>query len=470
VTNLINLECIIDGMPAAGEGQVLIRDVDGKAIAEAPDLSSYELGRAVRVARKARREIDALSCHSLCDLFRQAADHYSDTFDVPIALARGGTLMRVTQGRANTQAMLRSFDRIVENAFNGRLLQSKAGDLAASHYFDPVGVVTVIPASTAREIAPWAILSALAVGNTVVAKLDSKEPFSVVELEQALRSAGLPPGVLNTVFWDTDRMPEAGPRLLQITDKAVVFGWDQTIRKLAYQQVRDKLDPEVLEQLPIPRHVVAFGTGRSRALLFDVANVDAAARSLAYAATFASSECLKVQFVVVQESLRERFLDAYRRAASALRPGPLTDPATNVSQTAQEDRDFVRSVVDDAQKRGARKLFGGDVMCEPTLFDDLHEDSLMFKEETPAPTLGILTRRTLGEAIELINRSVRAAESKRSLAVAVYTDSDTTYRQCLTQVQAYRVTHNTPPIDVDHRCPHHGILLARELTSIKGGR
>ena len=49
MTDLIDLECIIDGMPAAGEGQVLIRDVDGKAIAEAPDLSSYELGRAVRV-------------------------------------------------------------------------------------------------------------------------------------------------------------------------------------------------------------------------------------------------------------------------------------------------------------------------------------------------------------------------------------------------------------------------------------
>jgi acyl-CoA reductase-like NAD-dependent aldehyde dehydrogenase len=156
-----------------------------------------------------------------------------------------------------------------------------------------VGVVTLIPASTAREIAPWAILSALAVGNTVVAKLDSKEPFSVVELELALRRTGLPPGALNTIFWNTERMPDAGPRLLQLTDKAVVFGWDHTIRRLAYQHLGDKLDTEVLQQLPIPPNVVAFGTGRSRALLFDVADVDSAAQSLAHAATFASSECLR---------------------------------------------------------------------------------------------------------------------------------------------------------------------------------
>jgi acyl-CoA reductase-like NAD-dependent aldehyde dehydrogenase len=470
VTDLIDLQCMVDGSPAAAEGELLIRDVAGHAIARAPDLSSYELGRAVRVARKAKHDLDALSCHDLCEIFRRAADYYTDAFDVPISLVRGGTLMRVAQGRANAQAILRSFDRIVEQAFEGRLVQSKSGELGASHYHDPVGVVTLIPASTAREIAPWAILSALAVGNTVVAKLDSKEPFSVVELELALRRAGLPPGALNTVFWDTERMPDAGPRLVQISDKAVVFGWDHTIRRLAYQHLGNKLDAEVLQELPIPPKIVAFGTGRSRALLFDVADIDRAARSLAHAATFACSECLKVQFVVVEEALRERFLLAYQQAVAALRPGPLTNPATDVSQTVPEDRELVASVVDDALRRGARKLFGGDVTCEPTLFEGLHEESLMFKEEIPAPTLGLLTRRSVDDAIELVNRSVRSAESKRALAVAVYTDSDTLYRQCLTKIQAFRITRNTPPIDVDHQCPHQGVLLARELVTVKGGR
>jgi acyl-CoA reductase-like NAD-dependent aldehyde dehydrogenase len=470
VNEPIDLQCIVNGSPASSEGEVLIHDVTGRAIARAPDLSSYELGRAVRVARSAKRELDTLSHRALCEIFRRAADHYTDAFDVPIALARGGTLMRVTQGRVNAQAILRSFDRIVEHAFEGGLVQSKTGELTRSHYHDPVGVVTLIPASTAREIAPWAILSALAVGNTVVAKLDSKEPFSVVELELALRRAGLPPGALNTVFWNTERMPDAGQRLLHITDKTVVFGWDHTIRRLAYQHLGTKVDAEVLQELPIPPKLVAFGTGRSRALLFDVADIDSAARSLAHAATFACSECLKVQFVVVEERLRERFLSAYERAVAALRAGPLTDPATDVSQTIPEDRDFVTSVLDDAVRRGARKLLGGDVLCEPSLFEGLHEDSLMFKEETPAPTLGLLTRRTVDDAIDLVNRSVRSAESKRALAVAVFTDSDAVYRQCLTRIQAFRITRNTPPIDVDHLCPHQGIFLARELTSIKGGR
>ena len=125
-------------------------------------------------------------------------------------------------------------------------------------------------------------------------------------------------------------------------------------------------------------------------------------------------------------------------------------------------------VVDDAARRVAKMILGGVVMREPTVFEGLHEDSLMFKEETPAPTLGLLTRRTLGDAIELINRSVRLAESKRGLAVAVYTDGDGLYRQCLTRIQAF--TRNTPPIDVDHLYPHQGIMLTRELTTIKGGR
>ena len=64
------------------------------------------------------------SCRDLCEIFRRAADHYSDAFDVPIALARSGTLMRVTQGRTNVQGILRSVDRIIELAFEGRQVQS----------------------------------------------------------------------------------------------------------------------------------------------------------------------------------------------------------------------------------------------------------------------------------------------------------------------------------------------------------
>ncbi len=471
MSNVIELQCFVDGKQVATDERIPIRDVEGNVIATAPDFSPYALTKAVRAARKGKAALDKLSYQDICRIFSRAAEFYNDTsFDLPISLARGNTMTKVIGARENIQQMMRSFEQVVDHAFNRQFVQSKNGEFGVTHYYDPVGIVSIIPASTAREIAPWVILSALAVGNAVIVKLDSKEPFSVVEVEHSLREAGLPAGALNTVFWDTKKKPDMGPRLLQVTDKSVLFGWDHTIREISYFDLKDKLAPEILRQLPIPPNVVAFGTGRSKAILFDVEDVDAAAHSLAHAATFAPTECLKVQFVVIHDALKERFINAYAKAISALSSGDRTSVDTMVGQTSGENRGFVTSVVDDAVKLGAKKILGGDVFCEPTLFEGVHTESILFREETPAPMLGLVTAKNIAEAIDLVNTSVRFSESKQSLAVAIYTDNDDIYRECLTTINACRITRNTPPIHVDHLSPHQGVFLPVALTTVKGAR
>ena len=76
----------------------------------------------------------------------------------------------------------------------------------------PVGVAGLItPWNFPMAIPSWKAMPALVCGNTVVLKPAEDTPLSSYHLVQALKEAGLPPGVLNVGFGDG---PSAGAPLL----------------------------------------------------------------------------------------------------------------------------------------------------------------------------------------------------------------------------------------------------------------
>ncbi|MDD5086717.1 MAG: aldehyde dehydrogenase [Candidatus Nanoarchaeia archaeon] len=500
------LECIVNGEAVNSEDKIPIKNIYGDVIANIPDLSSYQITRAIMGARKGKKELDKITFDEISDIFSKAAQYYNGGYENYIAESRGNTLKQVRESREGIKYILSNFKDIIDYAFNGNFAQTKdkkLQDKGYNHkidskvmplnlknliynafngeftkkddetlperYYEPKGIVTIIPSSTTREIAPFSVLSALAVGNSVIVKADSKEPFSSLELAENLYKAGLPEGALSVLLWDTKEKPELGEKLVNISDSSILFGYDETIKKIAYNGLKNKIDKDYINELPIPSNIVAFGDGRSKSLVWDCENLESAAEKIARSVTYIPSACIKTQYVVVPKGKSDEFIEVYKKAAGKLKTGELLDPETDVGHAIPRNREMVDSILKNAENFGAEKIYGENVYETPTMFYNLHPESVFIKEEIPAPTLGVVEAESLDEAINFINSSVKHSPSKKSLKVGVYTDNIDTYRKALKDLNTHSVLYNKPTTEMGIFSPHQGMYLFQELTNLKGG-
>ncbi len=457
---MIDLECIVNGDRVSTEGRVEIKSVYGDVIATVPDVAFDKLSQARRGAKKSKEELNKLTYSEIGDIFRNAAKIYDDSFYDEMALARGNTIRQVKDSGESVKAMLKYFDK------SAVIPQTKDFSVKSDVFYEPVGTVFVIPSSTSQEVAPWSILSSLIAGNPTIVKADSKEPFSAIKLANNLYTAGLPEGALSVLTWNTSEKPDYGSRMIDSSSKAVLFGSDEIVKKLAYS----KAGPELSSSLPMPENVVAFGTGRARSVLFEPKNLEKAVEGIAHSVTYAPQECLKTQYVAVEESLVDEFVNAYIKHASGLKTGDLLDPKTEVGQTIPRNQDATKEAIESTENFMAERLMGEDVYSEPSLFYPVHEKSPMAREEIPAPSLGIVPVKTLDNAVDFLNKSVRHAQSKKALRVSVYTGNDEIYKQGLRDINAFSVIRNRPSIEMTGTEPHQGIYLWKELTQLKSGK
>ncbi len=457
---MIDLECIVGGYRVSSENKIRIKDIYGNILAESPDLDFDKLSQARRLAKKSKRELDKLTYSEIGDIFRAASKLYDDSFYKEMALARGNTIRQVIQTGENVKAMLKYFDKSVI------IPQTKDFSAKGNVFYDPVGTVFIIPSSTSQEVAPWSILSSLIAGNPTIVKADSKEPFSAIKLANNLYSAGLPEGALSVLTWNTSKKPDYGSRMIDSSRKSVLFGSDEIIKKLAYH----KINPEFYDHLPMPANIIAFGTGRSRSILFEPDNLEKSIEKIAHSVTYAPQECLKTQYVAVEKSLVEEFIDKYIKYVSTLKTGDLLDLETDVGKTIPQNKNATKEAIESTENFMVKRLMGDDIYSEPSLFYPLHEKAPMALEEIPAPCLGVVPANTLEDAIDFLNKSVRHAPSRQALRVSVYTGDDEIYKQVRRDSNSFSVIRNRSSIEMTGTEPHQGVYLWNALTQLKSGK
>lgn len=384
--------------PATGQvlGQVAAcgaEDVD-RAVASAR--SAFESGvwsRAAPSERKAvllrladllRTHLDELALLESLDMGKLVMD--ARTYDVP-----GSADLFQWYGEA--------IDKIYDE-----VAPTDPGNLALVRR-QPLGVIgAVVPWNYPLNIATWKCAPALAAGNSVVLKPAEQSPLTALRLAELAMEAGLPEGVLNVV-------PGAGPE----TGRALGLHMDVDCLAFTGSTAVGKAFLGYAAQSNMKQVWLECG-GKSPNLVFeDVDDLDAAAEMAAFGIFFNQGEiCSANSRLLVQNSIKDEFIEKLKEKAAAFRPGNPLDPdatmgaivdarhTTRIEAAIKAGRETSRLVL------GGERLTidGGDCFIEPTIFADVDPRDLLARDEIFGPVLAVTGFDDEAEAVALANDTI----------------------------------------------------------------
>ncbi len=272
--------------------------------------------------------------------------------------------------------------------------------------------VVITPWNAPFMLSTWKTAPALAAGCTVVLKPAEWSPLSCSVLADLVAEAEFPPGVFNIV---QGLGSEIGSALTAhpLVRRISFTGSPPTARLIGVAAAQN-LVPFTAE----------LG-GKNPLIVFDDADLDAAAEKAAGQYDDGGQVCLSGTRILVQESVLEPFVERFRAAADRHVLGDPRDDATTVSPLIHPDHlARVAGFVDRAREHGDEIVFGGgqpDIgggwFYEPTLIRPRSNDSEVVQREIFGPVLCLQTFGDEAEAVALAN------STEYGLSGIVYTGS-----------------------------------------------
>lgn len=272
---------------------------------------------------------------------------------------------------------------------------------------DPAGVVALItPWNFPCAVPSWKMLPALVAGNTVVWKPGEDVPAFSAAFTQVFEDAGLPAGVLNLVLGAGD----CGAALVRQPGVRVVSFTGSTETGLKVYSAAAALGKKVSLEMG----------GKNAIIVMDDADFELALEAVTWSAYGTSGQrCTACSRLLIQRGIAPRFTEALAAKAKSLTLGDglreevQIGPLVNGRALAK-----VNSYMGVAQEEGVGIVVGGrpaDLprghFFEPTIFQDVHREMRVAKEEIFGPVLSIIEFADLDEAIAINNESIYGLSS-----------------------------------------------------------
>ena len=402
----------IGGERVAGPDRFeVITPIDGSVIAHVAAGGSEDADRAVRAAHDAAPGWAALGAVGRAELLHRLADLIDANVDRLAAVECLDMAMLLESLRARVilraAANFRSYADLAL-AYEERDWHSKGSWNRVQRM--PAGPAAVItPWNAPFMLSTWKIAPALAAGCPVVLKPAEWSPLSCSLLADLTAEAGFPPGAFNLLQGIGE---EVGAALVAhpLLRRVSFTGSPETARHIGVSAARN-LVPFTGE----------LG-GKGPLIVFEDADLDAAATKAAGQYDDAGQVCLAGTRLLVQESVREAFLERFNAVVDRHVLGDPRDPSTTISplihpRHLERVDGFVQRAVADGQRlvRGGRRREG--LLYEPTLFEPTGNDAEIVQREVFGP---VLTFQTFGEEAEAI---ALANSTPYGLSGIVYTSS-----------------------------------------------
>lgn len=276
----------------------------------------------------------------------------------------------------------------------------------------PAGPCVIItPWNAPFMLSTWKCAPALAAGNTVVLKPAEWSPLSCSLLADLADEAGVPPGVFNVVQGIGE---EVGAALVS----------DPRVRRVSFTG-----SPETARHIGVAaaKNIVPFTAelgGKGPFVVFADADLDLAAKKASVMFDDSGQVCLAGTRLIVEESIREEFLERLNAHTDAHVLGDSHDAATTVSPMIHPDHlARVAGFVDRARANGDTILRGGSVWkedglwYEPTIIVPKNNSSEVVQNEIFGPVLTLQAFANEAEAVELAN------STSYGLSAIIYTQS-----------------------------------------------
>ncbi len=292
-------------------------------------------------------------------------------------------------------------DQIRFFASAARMLEGRsAGEYMADHTSmirrEPIGVCAqVAPWNYPMMMAVWKFAPAIAAGNTVVLKPSDTTPASALLLAE-IAAEFLPPGVLNVVCGDRDTgrgmVTHRVPHMVSVTGS-----------------VRAGMEVAAAAAASLKKVHLELG-GKAPVIVFDDADIEAAAEAIAIAGYFnAGQDCTAATRVLAGAGVHDDFVAALaEQARGTVTGGPenedaLYGPLNNANQLARVQGFF------DAPPSHAQILTGGNrvgdrgYFFEPTVVSELRQDDDMIQTEIFGPVITVQRFSDEAEALRWAN-------------------------------------------------------------------
>jgi aminomuconate-semialdehyde/2-hydroxymuconate-6-semialdehyde dehydrogenase len=386
--------------------------LDNSVIARVAEAGKVEVDAAVRAARAALGgEWGGLTLDQRVDLLYGVANEITRRFDdfVAAEMADTGqphhvmTHAFIPRGAANFKV----FADVVKNVPNESFQMGTPDGRGALNYAIrvPKGVIGVIsPWNAPFLLMTWKVGPALACGNTVVVKPSEESPHTATLLGEVMNAVGIPKGVYNVVHgFGPDSAGEflthhAGVDAITFTGETRTGA---AIMKAASDGMRD----------------VSFELGGKNAgIVFADCDFEAAVDGIFRSSFLNSGQvCLGTERVYVERPIFERFVQALKEKAEAVKFGRPDDHAANYGPLiGQEHREKVLSYYRKAVEEGATVVTGGGVpqmpadlaagaWVEPTIWTGLPETAAVVREEIFGPCCHIRPFDDENEVVRLAN-------------------------------------------------------------------
>ncbi len=269
----------------------------------------------------------------------------------------------------------------------------------------PLGVVTaIVPWNFPLSTTAWKLAPALATGNSVILKPASNTPLTAIRIATLAAEAGLPEGVLQVLPGPGGSLGEHLATHMDI-DGMTFTGSTIVGKKLMGYSGRSNLKRTFLE----------LG-GKSPNIVFADSNLKKAANLAAVAVFYNGGQtCTAGTRLIIEESIKDSFLEMVVEAARHWMPGDPLDSATRMGPMIDKDQfSTVADYVEIGCNEGAQLLFGGGQTLtesggyyhEPTVFTGVTNGMRIAQEEIFGPVLSVLTFTSAEQAVEIANDSV----------------------------------------------------------------
>ncbi|GAC1501605.1 MAG: aldehyde dehydrogenase family protein [Vulcanimicrobiaceae bacterium] len=304
----------------------------------------------------------------------------------------------------------------------------------------PIGVVGAIaPFNFPLNLVAHKLGPAFAVGNPVVLKPPPQAPVTALLLAEACYDAGIPRDVLSVVHAPVDVAQSLATdervALLSFTGSAAV-GWH-------------------LKSIAGKKRVVLELGGNAAAIVCRDADLAWAAKRCALGAFGQSGQvCISVQRVLVDETVFDAFLEAFKTETDALPAGDPDDPQTVLGpmiDAASASR--VQSWIREALDSGARAIREGDVagnVMGPFILTDTDASMKVECEEVFGPVASVASFRDFADAV------TRANATRYGLQAGVFTRDLNIVRSAYRQLEVGGVIVNDYPTFRADNFPYGG--------------
>jgi betaine-aldehyde dehydrogenase/5-carboxymethyl-2-hydroxymuconic-semialdehyde dehydrogenase len=388
-----------------------ISPIDQSVIAEVARADAADVDRAVRAAHDAFPAWAALGpagraeyLHRLADLIDENTERLAQVECLDMAmLLRSLRARLIHRGARNYRSYADLAVAYEERDWRSNGTWNRVQRMPSG----PAAVIT--PWNAPFMLSTWKTAPALAAGCTVVLKPAEWSPLSCSLLAELAGEAGLPPGVFNVVQGIGE---EAGAALVAhpLIRRVSFTGSTDTARHIGTAAAQN-----------IVPFTAELG-GKNPFLVFEDADLDAAARKAAGQYDDSGQVCLSGTRLLVHESVRDEFLERFHAAADEHVLGDPRDEATTIAPMIHPDHvarveGFVERAKADGHEilRGGRRLEG--LFYEPTLIAPRSNDAEIVQREVFGPVLTLQTFASEEEAVALAN------STPYGLAALIYTSS-----------------------------------------------